>query len=75
MLTCASMTGVGGAAARRHRPGPGPLGHDAGRDDEHPRRDRLPKNQLARDLMTGAPAEVDRKQFKELGLDVRPAPG
>jgi aspartyl-tRNA synthetase len=34
----------------------------------------FPKNQRARDLMTGAPAEVDRKQLRELGLDVRPNP-
>ena len=31
----------GAPAARRHRPGPGPLGHAARRHHQHPRRDRL----------------------------------
>ena len=30
-------------AARRHRPGPGPLGHDARPHHQHPRRHRLPQ--------------------------------
>jgi aspartyl-tRNA synthetase len=33
----------------------------------------FPKNQRARDLMTGAPATVDDRQLKELGVDLTPA--
>lgn len=33
----------------------------------------FPKNQRARDLMTGAPAPVDDRQLKELGVDLTPA--
>jgi hypothetical protein len=32
------------SAARRHRAGPGPPGHDPPRHQQHPRRDRLPQN-------------------------------
>jgi aspartyl-tRNA synthetase len=36
----------------------------------------FPKNQRARDLMTGAPAEVDAKQLRDLGLSsTEPKPG
>jgi aspartyl-tRNA synthetase len=31
----------------------------------------FPKNQKARDLMTGAPADVDAKQLRELGLKIQ----
>lgn len=33
----------------------------------------FPKNQQARDLMTGAPATVDERQIKEIGIDLTPA--
>jgi aspartyl-tRNA synthetase len=35
----------------------------------------FPKNQRARDLMSGAPATVEPKQLKELGLPLTPAKG
>ena len=34
----------------------------------------FPKNQRGRDLMTGAPAAVDERQVKELGLTTPPPP-
>jgi aspartyl-tRNA synthetase len=33
----------------------------------------FPKNQRARDLMTGAPASVDERQLRDLGVDLTPA--
>src|SRR5205814_5887491 len=32
----------------------------------------FPKNQRARDLMTGAPSQVDARQVRDLGIELRP---
>jgi aspartyl-tRNA synthetase len=33
----------------------------------------FPKNQRTRDLMSGAPAPVDERQIRDLGVDLTPA--
>ena len=48
--------------------GPGPLGDDAGRDDEHPRRDRVPEEPEGPRPDDRGPAPVDARQLKDLGL-------
>ena len=61
-------------AARRHRPGSGPAGHD-------PRgitniRDVIafPKTQSGADLMCGAPAPIDEKQLREANIRIATPP-
>jgi len=35
----------------------------------------FPKNQAGVDPMSGAPSEVEEKQLRELGIELRPEPG
>ena len=58
-------------AARRHRLRARPLGRPAARQRLDPRRDRLPQDRLRRRSPDAAPAPVDERQLRDLGLQAR----